>query len=136
MKTITGRDILTANNDKTRIKMLVQIIVGEAKYRSGDEEMSKFKIIDTRVQEILEQFPETRENDHKLYSKYLETYYYLEFNKKIFENYTEYNIPPFSSIERSARDIKNKYTNLKGNADTQVKRAEAEKEYKNHYGKK
>lgn len=95
--------------------------------------MSRFSIIDTRVQELLEQYPETRENDHLLYSTYVETYHYLEIDKHIFVNYKEYNIPPFSSVERSARDVRKKNTHIRGTAVTQEKRQEAEAEYKEHY---
>ena len=95
--------------------------------------MSKFKIIDMRTQEILEQFPETRENDHLLYIQYVETYHYQEFNREVFAKYKKLEIPPFSSIERSGRDLRRKFPNLRGTSNTQKNRSQAEAEYRESY---
>lgn len=97
--------------------------------------MGRFSVIDARVQEILEQFPETRNCDQNLYATYVEMYYYLELNKQVFINYEKYGIPPSSSIERSARAIKEKYPNLKGTSENKNKRKKAEAEYIQHYMK-
>lgn len=135
MKIITEKDILAARSDLDRVKMLIKIITGEVKYKSEKEKkMNRISVIDTRVQELLEQFPDTRENDHLLYVVYIETYHFLEFSKRVFINYKEYDVPPFSSIERSARDIRNKHANLKGSAKTQENRNKGEAEYRKHYG--
>lgn len=95
--------------------------------------MKKLKIVDIRTQEILEQFPETRESDHLLYIQYIETYYYQDFNREIFANYKKLNIPPFSSVERSGRDLRRKFPNLRGTSNTQNNRSQAEAEYRENY---
>lgn len=61
-----------------------------------------------------------------------------KINKDVFINHEEYKVPPFSTIERSARDIKLKYPNLRGKASNQQKRKQSEEEYKKYYvgGKK
>jgi len=98
--------------------------------------MGRFKEIDTRVKELLEQIPETRENDQKLYIAYIETYYYIDFDKRVFADYKAYNLPPFSTVERSARDMRAKYPNLRGSKENQKNRKRLEAEYKTYYARK
>lgn len=43
--------------------------------------MSRVNVIENRVKEILQEYPETRGNDNLLYAKYIEEYHYIEFNK-------------------------------------------------------
>ena len=57
--------------------------------------MSKINIVETRVKEILEIYPNTRENDNLLYVTYLEEYHYIDFRREKFINYKEYGLPSF-----------------------------------------
>lgn len=133
MRRLTHIDFKNAKNNAERIRLLLAIIKKEAIYIDLEEnDMGRNKLIDTRTQEILEQFPETRKNDHLLYKKYIETYHYVDFNANVFVNYQEYGLPPFATIERSGRDIRSKFPNLKGDAATQEGRAKAEAEYRNY----
>lgn len=95
--------------------------------------MSRVNVIETRVKEILQEYPETRENDNLLYVKYIEEYHYIEFNKNTFVHYEEYGLPSFKSIERSRRRIQNEQCSYKASEDTEKKRREAEHEYINNF---
>ena len=72
--------------------------------------MSKVNVIETRVKEVLENSPLTRENDNLLYVTYLEEYHYVDFNKQTFIDYERYGLPSFKSIERARRKIPNQQT--------------------------
>lgn len=49
--------------------------------------MSKINVIETRVRELLEYNPATRENDNLLYVTYLKEYHYIDFTEETFINY-------------------------------------------------
>lgn len=95
--------------------------------------MSKVNVIETRVKEILEYYPKTRENDNLLYVTYLEEYHYIEFTKEIFVNYERYSLPSFKSIERARRKIQNEQNKFKASEDIEAGRVEAEQKYKENY---
>ena len=94
--------------------------------------MEKISVIEIRVRELLEQVPTLRESDEKLYITYVETYHYVEFNKDIFANYKDYDLPSFKSIERARRKLQNEYGICEANEDVREERREAEKRYKNY----
>lgn len=96
--------------------------------------MAQLKVIETRVKELLEENQEARDNDQLLYVLYLETYHFIEFNKNVFAHYEEYHIPPFSSVERAARDIKRKQKYITMTEKEIKKRKSAEEKYKEFYG--
>ena len=97
--------------------------------------MAKIDVIQTRVREILENYPNTRENDNLLYVTYLEEYHYIEFSKDKFVNYKEYGLPSFKSIERARRKIQNEENSYKASEDVESGRVEAEHRYKETYSK-
>ena len=75
----------------------------------------KLKKLEQIVIEILEKDVKARGNDHLLYTKVifkmrpeLSEYNY----KHIFENYIDYQLPPFESVSRCRRNIQIKYPNL------------------------
>lgn len=97
--------------------------------------MSKVNIVETRVRELLEQIPETRNSDELLYVTYIETYHYTNLSKDTFINYKQYNLPSFKTIERIRRDLQDKEKHVEADKETQDNREYAEKEYKEKYSK-
>ena len=97
--------------------------------------MPKINVVETRVKEILENYPNTRENDNLLYVTYIEEYHYIEFSKEKFINYVEYGLPSFKSVERARRRIQNEQCSYKSSEDTENNRAESEKIYRQIYGR-
>lgn len=95
--------------------------------------MSKLKVIETRTKEILENFPETRTNDHALYRRYINTYHFKKIDEEVFQNYQLYRLPSFSSVERAGRKLKAKYKELAGTNQAEEIRREEEAEYRDYY---
>ena len=95
--------------------------------------MSKIKTVEIRVKELLENVPETRNNDELLYVTYLETYHYINFNKNVFVNYKEYGLPSFKTVERIRRDMQSKDSSVEAESSTQNNREYAEAECKEYY---
>lgn len=94
--------------------------------------MERIKVIESRVRELLEQIPDTRENDQKLYKTYIETYHFVEFNADTFVNYKDYGLPSFKSIERCRRKLQNEYGICEPSNDVVKERKEAEHEYEKY----
>ncbi len=124
MKDVTEKEFLEQESHK-KFKTLQEIAKGEAK-------LKKESIMEERVKELLENIPETRTSDELLYAVYIENYYDIEFNKHTFVNYQEYKLPSFKSIERTRRDIQNKYSNLV-DGNKKETRELIEKHYKDYY---
>lgn len=97
--------------------------------------MSKIKTVEIRVKELLENIPETRNNDELLYVTYLETYHYIDFSKNVFVNYKEYGLPSFKTIERVRRDMQSKDGSVEAENNTKEDRRYTEAEYKEYYSK-
>lgn len=97
--------------------------------------MAKVSVIETRVKEILENSPATRENDNLLYVTYLEEYHYVDFNKQTFIDYERYGLPSFKSIERARRKIQNEEGKYKASESIEEERKKAEQNYRNYYGR-
>ena len=91
--------------------------------------MGKVNVIETRVRELLEYNPATRENDNLLYVTYLKEYHYIDFTEETFINYEQYGLPSFKSIERARRKIQNEQNQYKASEQIEKKRKEAEKSY-------
>ena len=91
--------------------------------------MGKVNVIETRVRELLEYNPATRENDNLLYVTYLKEYHYIDFTEVTFINYEQYGLPSFKSIERARRKIQNEQNQYKASEQIEKKRKEAEKSY-------
>lgn len=97
--------------------------------------MPKINVIETRVKEILDIFPNARENDNLLYVTYLREYHYVSFNEEVFVNYEKYGLPSFKSIERARRKIQNEQNLLKASEEIENCRREAEQLYRQSYSK-
>ena len=95
--------------------------------------MAKVSVIETRVKEVLENNPATRENDNLLYVTYLEEYHYVDFNRQTFIDYERYGLPSFKSIERSRRKIQNEEVKYKASEVIEEGRKEAEKQFQDYY---
>ena len=95
--------------------------------------MPRINEIEIRVKELLETYPQTRNNDNLLYVKYIEEYYYTEFNRETFVKYEEKGLPSYKSIERCRRKIKNEQNVCRATEETEQRRQEAEKYYKNNF---
>lgn len=95
--------------------------------------MSKVNVIEIRVKEILEYYPETRDNDNLLYVTYIEEYHYVKFTRETFINYEQYGLPAFKTIERVRRDIQNVQNLYKPSEKVEENRKEAEKTYRENY---
>ena len=95
--------------------------------------MSKINVIETRVKEILDIFPNARENDNLLYVTYLREYHYVSFNEEVFVNYEKYGLPSFKSIERARRKIQNEQNSFKASEEIENGRREAEQVYRHSY---
>lgn len=136
MKNITIQEFLNLDN-LNKIRTLKEIAAGNIKLQTEEEseKMPKVNVIETRVKEILEYYPNTRENDNLLYVTYLEQYHYIEFNKDTFINYEEHGLPSFKSIERARRKIQNEQNSYKASEDVENMRREAEQTYKQNYAR-
>lgn len=97
--------------------------------------MPKINVIETRVKEILDIFPNARENDNLLYVTYLREYHYVSFNEEVVVNYEKYGLPSFKSIERARRKIQNEQNSFKASEEIEKNRKEAERLYKQTYSK-
>ena len=117
-----------------KIQILKQIAAGSVRIKEEDN-MPKVNVIETRVKEILELYPETRENDNLLYVKYIKEYHYIDFNENVFINYEEYGLPSFKSVERARRRIQNEDGTYKASEKIEEKRKEAEKNYIENYAR-
>jgi len=67
--------------------------------------------MESRVKELLENYPTARMDDHELYCKYYVTYFKDEFNM---EKFIQHKLN-FESISRIRRRIVNMYPELKDN---------------------
>ena len=132
MKYISMEEFLSFDKLK-RIRILKQIAAGAVRVREERKDMGRVNVIETRVKEILANYPNTRENDHCLYITYLEEYHYINFNKDNFVNYEQYGLPSFKSIERARRKIQNEQCLYKASEGVEEGRREAEKEYRENY---
>ena len=97
--------------------------------------MSKINIVETRVKELLEQIPETRNSDELLYVTYIETYHYANLTKDTFINYKQYNLPSFKTVERIRRNLQDNEKHIEADKETQENRQYSEREHKEKYGK-
>lgn len=132
MKSIEIKEFLILDNLR-KVRALKDIARGRLRLKERSDEMSKVNVIETRVKEILEVYPNTRENDNLLYVTYLEEYHYIDFNKEIFINYEEYGLPSFKSIERARRKIQNGKGIYKASEKVEENRKEAECKYREYY---
>ena len=131
MKTINYKDIQNATQQE-RAQIMIDIINGKAKI---DKNMSKINLIETRVKELLENIPNTRNSDELLYVTYIETYHYTNLTRDTFINYKQYDLPSFKTIERIRRDLLNKEKHIEADQVTQDNRKYAEQEYRERYSK-
>lgn len=116
-----------------RIQILKQIALGAVRIKEDKKDMGRVNVIETRVKEILANYPNTRDNDHCLYTTYIEEYHYINFSKDSFINYEQYGLPSFKSVERARREIQNKQCLYRASEDIEEGRKEAEKEYRENY---
>lgn len=133
MKYMSKKEFLS-HDTLGRILILKQIAAGGIRIKE-EESMPKVNIIETRVKEILEIYPETRENDNLLYVKYIKEYHYVDFNENTFINYEEYGLPSFKTIERVRRDIQNVQDLYKASEKIEEGRKEAERNYIENYAR-
>lgn len=126
MKYISKSEFLNYDITK-RIRILKLIAMGEIKIREDNE--MKVNVVETRVEEILEFYPETRENDNLLYVKYIEEYHYVDFNRDIFVSYEQYGLPSYKTVERARRKIQNEKFRYQSSETVEKARKEAEKDY-------
>ena len=116
-----------------KIEVMKDICRGKAKIKEEEKTMPKINVIEIRVREILETYPETRSNDNLLYVKYIKEYYYIDFNEDTFINYEEYGLPNYKSIERARRKIQNEKFVCRASETVENERREAEKQYQDYY---
>lgn len=126
MKYISKSEFLNYDITK-RIRILKLIAMGEIKIREDNE--MKVNVVETRVEEILEFYPETRENDNLLYVKYIEEYHYVDFNRDTFVSYEQYGLPSYKTVERARRKIQNEKFRYQSSETVEKARKEAEKDY-------
>ena len=112
-----------------RISTFKLIAAGEVKIKEDKQKMRKISVVETRVREILEIYPETRENDNLLYVKYVEEYHYVDFSKDVFINYEQYGLPSYKTVERARRKIQNEQFHCRASEDVEEDRRNAEKSY-------
>lgn len=97
--------------------------------------MEKLKNVESNVRVILEKYPETRNNDFKLISKYYWYFCNFDFTKPFFnvlENAKELNLTPFETITRCRRRLQAEYKELKAVKEVQEMRKELEEEFKEY----
>ena len=92
--------------------------------------MGKLKIIENKVKEIMENIPETREDDFLLvlevYRGYVDTRYTtIEY---LLRNHKELGIPSMESITRCRRKLQEHNACLRSSEETQEKRLNQEYE--------
>lgn len=96
-----------------------------------EEEMKNIRRTREVVREILEQFPETRDSDNKLFIKVIE---HIDGNllhrpiEDVLKNSKEYGIPPFESVRRSRQKLQADNEHLRASKTVQEARAENEQE--------
>lgn len=130
MKYISKSEFLSYDIGK-RIMTLKLIAVGKIRVRENNE--MKVNVVETRVEEILEVYPETRENDNLLYVKYIEEYHYVDFNRDTFVNYEQYGLPSYKTVERARRKIQNEKFRCRATETIENARKEAENNYINNF---
>jgi len=133
MKYMSAREFL--NHDELGKIQILRLIAAGAIRIKEEEDMPKVNVIETRVKEILEYYPETRENDNLLYVKYIKEYHYVDFTENVFINYEEYGLPSFKSVERARRKIQNEEGTYKASEKVEEERREAEKNYIENYAR-
>ncbi len=116
-----------------KIEVMKDICRGKVKIKEEEKTMPKINVIEIRVREILETYPETRSNDNLLYVKYIKEYHYIDFNEDTFINYEEYGLPSYKSIERARRKIQNEKFVCRASETVENERKEAEKQYQDYY---
>ncbi len=97
--------------------------------------MEKLKNVESRVKVLLEKYPETRNNDFQLSSKYYWFFMNFDFTKPFFnvlENEKELDLTPFESITRARRKLQEKHKELQAVKEVKEKRKEREKEFKEY----
>lgn len=112
-----------------RLSTLKLIAAGAVRIKEEKQEVGKVNVVETRVKEILELYPETRENDNLLYVTYVEEYHYVDFKKDTFINYEQYGLPSFKTVERARRKIQNEQFCFRASEGIEESRREAEKNY-------
>lgn len=90
--------------------------------------MGKLKVIENKVKEIMENNPETREDDFLLvlevYRTYVDTRYTtIEY---LLRNHKNLGIPSMESITRCRRRLQEHYAYLRSSEETQDKRLNQE----------
>lgn len=116
-----------------KIEVMKDICREKVKIKEEEKTMPKINVIEIRVREILETYPETRSNDNLLYVKYIKEYHYIDFNEDTFINYEEYGLPSYKSIERARRKIQNEKFVCRASETVENERKEAEKQYQDYY---
>lgn len=116
-----------------KIEIMKDICREKVKIKEEEKTMPKINVIEIRVREILETYPETRSNDNLLYVKYIKEYHYIDFNEDTFINYEEYGLPSYKSIERARRKIQNEKFVCRASETVENERKEAEKQYQDYY---
>lgn len=131
MKIINYEDIKNATQQK-RTQIMIDIINGKVKV---EKDMGKINLVETRVKELLENIPSTRNSDELLYATYIETYHYTNLTRDTFINYKQYDLPSFKTVERIRRNLQDKEKHIEADQSTQDNRKYAEQEYRERYSK-
>lgn len=89
-----------------------------------------------KVKWILEKYPETRDDDMKLYAIFVHITTKLNASEKFYNvmyHHTKYNLPSYESVTRARRKVQEKEPSLQGTK--RGKRLEMEEEYRQFYGR-
>lgn len=88
-----------------------------------------------KVKKILEQRPETRDDDMKLYAIFVHMTVGLKPSERFYEvmyNHSKYDLPSYESVTRARRKVQENEPSLQG--EKRAKRLEMEEEYRRFYG--
>lgn len=94
--------------------------------------------IESYVEYLLADFPETRESDDILYMKMLERDGRFNFENisvvSFFKNRTKTDIPSLETVGRARRRVQENRPDLRGSKQIQRARRKREKQFKEYYG--
>lgn len=91
-----------------------------------------------KVQDILERYPKTRDDDHILYFMFVKENYISKFNMPFdvaFLMHKEAKIPPYHSVARFRRELQNKFPELRADEIVKSARDEEEMQYHEYYSR-
>ena len=87
------------------------------------------KTLEQKVRYCLREFPDTRNDDRRLIGTVYQHFYHVDPYEPLGNVLFDYCLPSFESIGRARRKIQEKDESLRGDAESEKKRMEAQQMY-------